>query len=49
MKAYLNIDEVIKIIRENDKPKPVLMKRFRLSDLQAEAILDLKLRHLARL
>ncbi|HEB67559.1 MAG TPA: DNA topoisomerase IV subunit A [Gammaproteobacteria bacterium] len=47
--AYLNIDEVIRIIRENDKPKPVLMKRFRLSDEQAEAILELKLRHLARL
>jgi topoisomerase-4 subunit A len=49
MKAYLNIDEVIKIIRENDKPKPVLMKRFKLSDEQAEAILELKLRHLAKL
>lgn len=49
MIAYLNIDEVIKIIRENDKPKPVLMKRFKLSDEQAEAILELKLRHLARL
>ncbi|UCB54973.1 MAG: DNA topoisomerase IV subunit A [Thiotrichales bacterium] len=47
--AYLNIDEVIAIIRENDKPKPVLMKRFKISDEQAEAILDLKLRHLARL
>ena len=47
--AYLNIDEVIAIIRENDKPKPVLMKRFKISDIQAEAILDLKLRHLARL
>ena len=47
--AYLNIDEVIRIIRENDKPKPVLMQRFRLSDEQAEAILELKLRHLARL
>jgi topoisomerase-4 subunit A len=49
MVAYLNIDEVIKIIRENDKPKPVLMKRFKLSDDQAEAILELKLRHLAKL
>ena len=49
MKAYLNIDEVIKIIRENDKPKPILMKRFKLSDEQAEAILELKLRHLAKL
>ncbi len=47
--AYLNIDEVIAIIRENDKPKPVLMERFGISDLQAEAILELKLRHLAKL
>jgi topoisomerase-4 subunit A len=47
--AYLNIDAVIKIIRTEDEPKPVLMKRFKLSDTQAEAILELKLRHLARL
>ncbi len=47
--AYLNIDEVIKIIREKDDPKPVLMKRFKLSDLQAEAILNLRLRNLAKL
>ncbi|GAB3382879.1 DNA topoisomerase IV subunit A [Spongiibacter taiwanensis] len=47
--AYLNIDEVIAIIREEDKPKPVLMSRFNLSDTQAEAILELKLRHLAKL
>jgi len=47
--AYLNIDEVIAIIREEEKPKPVLMSRFGLDQLQAEAILDLKLRHLARL
>ena len=47
--AYLNIDEVIKIIRTEDKPKPVLMKRFKLSDLQAEAILNLRLRNLAKL
>lgn len=47
--AFLNIDEVIAIIRENDKPKPVLMQRFNLSDIQAEAILELKLRHLAKL
>ncbi|MCK8517242.1 DNA topoisomerase IV subunit A [Methylonatrum kenyense] len=47
--AYLNIDEVIAIIREQDKPKPVLMERFGLSDTQAEAILELKLRHLAKL
>lgn len=47
--AFLNIDEVIAIIREEDKPKPVLMERFGISDIQAEAILELKLRHLARL
>ncbi len=47
--AFLNIDEVIAIIRHEDKPKPVLMERFNLSDRQAEAILDLKLRHLAKL
>jgi len=47
--AYLNIDEVIRIIREEDEPKPVLMKRFRLSDVQAEAILNLRLRNLAKL
>ncbi len=47
--AFLNIDEVIAIIRNEDKPKPVLMKRFSLSDIQAEAILELKLRHLAKL
>ena len=47
--AYLNIDEIIAIIREEDKPKPVLMQRYGLSELQADAILDLKLRHLARL
>ena len=47
--AFLNIDEVIAIIRNNDEPKPVLMKRFKISDVQAEAILELKLRHLARL
>jgi len=47
--AYLNIDEVIAIIRSEDKPKPVLMERFGLSDVQAEAILELKLRHLAKL
>lgn len=49
MIAYLNIDEVIAIIREEENPKPVLMKRFKLSDLQAEAILELKLRKLAKL
>src|SRR6266699_1451870 len=47
--AYLNIDKVIKIIREEDEPKPVLMKRFKLSDVQAEAILNMRLRNLRRL
>jgi topoisomerase IV subunit A len=47
--AYLNIDEVIHIIRTEDKPKPALMARFGISDIQAEAILDLKLRNLAKL
>jgi len=47
--AYLNIDEVIAIIREEDEPKPELMKRFKLSDAQAEAILNLRLRNLAKL
>jgi len=49
MIAYLNIDEVIAIIRREDEPRPVLMKRFKISELQADAILDLKLRHLAKL
>ena len=49
MTAYLKIDEVIQIIREEDKPKAVLMKRFNLSDIQADAVLDLKLRKLAKL
>lgn len=47
--AYLNIDEVIAIIREHDNPKQGLMERFQLSDRQAEAILEMKLRHLAKL
>jgi topoisomerase-4 subunit A len=47
--AYLNIDEVIKIIRNEDEPKPALMKKFKLSDIQAEAILNLRLRNLAKL
>ncbi len=47
--AFLNIDEVIKIIRKEDKPRPALMKKFKISDRQAEAILELKLRQLARL
>ncbi len=47
--AFLNIDEVIAIIRSEDEPKPVLMERFGLSDIQAEAVLNLKLRNLAKL
>ena len=47
--AYLNLDEVIRIIRENDEPKPILMQTFRLTDLQAEAILQIRLRQLAKL
>ena len=47
--AFLNLDEVIAIIRSEDQPKPVLMERFNLSDRQAEAILETKLRHLAKL
>ena len=49
MVAFLNIDEVIRIIRYEEKPKQQLMSQFNLSDIQAEAILDLKLRHLAKL
>ena len=47
--AYLNIDEVIAIIREHDNPKQGLIARFNLSERQAEAILEMKLRHLAKL
>ena len=47
--AFLNLDEVIHIIRTEDQPKPVLMARFELSDLQADYILDTRLRQLARL
>ena len=47
--AFLNIDEVIHVIRHEEEPKSVLMERFELSSIQAEAILDLKLRHLAKL
>lgn len=47
--AYLNIDEIIEIIRTEDEPKPVLMSRFGISEIQADAILDTKLRHLAKL
>jgi len=47
--AFLNIDEVIEIIRHEEEPKQELMKRFGLSDIQAESVLELKLRHLAKL
>jgi topoisomerase-4 subunit A len=47
--AYLNIDKVIKIIRTEDEPKPVLMKTFKLTEVQAEAILNMRLRSLRRL
>ena len=47
--AYLNLDRVIKIIRTEDEPKPVLMKAFKLSDVQAEAILNMRLRNLRKL
>ena len=49
LKAYLNIDEVIRIIREEEDPKASLMKKFRLSEIQANAILEIRLRQLARL
>jgi len=47
--AYLNIDKVIKIIRSEDEPKPVLMKTFKLKDIQADSILNMRLRNLRRL
>src|SRR6185312_10620224 len=47
--AYLNLDEVIRIIRREEEPKPVLMKRFKLSEEQTEEILNTRLRHLAKL
>src|SRR5262245_31345098 len=47
--AYLNVDKVIKIIRTEDEPKPVLMKTFKLTDVQAEAILNMRLRNLRKL
>ncbi len=47
--AYLNLDKVIKIIRTEDEPKPVLMKAFKLTDVQAEAILNMRLRNLRKL
>lgn len=49
MVVFLNVDEVIRIIREEDNPKPVLMERFNLIEMQAEYILETKLRQLARL
>ncbi|MDO3387372.1 DNA topoisomerase IV subunit A [Gilvimarinus sp. SDUM040013] len=49
MIVYLNVDEVIRIIREEDHPKPILMQRFNLVEMQAEYILETKLRQLARL
>jgi topoisomerase IV subunit A len=47
--AYLNLDQVIRIIRNEDEPKPVLVRTFRLSDVQADAILNMRLRNLRRL
>ncbi|MGA2895131.1 MAG: DNA topoisomerase IV subunit A [Xanthobacteraceae bacterium] len=47
--AYLNLDQVIKIIRKEDEPKPVLIKTFKLTDVQADAILNMRLRNLRRL
>src|SRR6202451_2676857 len=47
--AYLNLDKVIKIIRKEDEPRPVLMKSFKLSEVQADAILNMRLRNLRRL
>jgi topoisomerase-4 subunit A len=47
--AYLNLDKVIKIVRKEDEPKPVLIKTFKLSDVQADAILNMRLRNLRRL
>ena len=49
LKAYLNLDEVIKIIRTHDEPKKALMKKFKLTEIQANAILDIRLRQLAKL
>ena len=42
--AYLNLDEVIRIIREEDEPKAIMMKKWKLTDVQAEAILNMRLR-----
>ncbi len=49
MVAYINLDEVIRIIRKEDEPKPVMMKRFKINDAQAEAILNMRLRQLRKL
>lgn len=49
LKAYLNLDEVIRIIREEDEPKATLIKTFDLTDVQAEAILNMRLRSCASL
>ena len=47
--AYLNIDKVIKIIRNEDEPKPALIKAFKLTEVQADAILNMRLRSLRKL
>ncbi len=47
--AYLNLDKIIRIVRNEDEPKPVLMKTFKLTDVQADAILNMRLRNLRRL
>ena len=47
--AYLNLDKVIKIIRTQDEPKPVLIKTFKLTEVQADAILNMRLRNLRKL
>ncbi len=47
--AFLNLDAVITVIRNSDEPKPILMKKFKLSETQTDAILELRLRHLAKL
>ncbi len=47
--AYLNLDQLIKIIRNEDEPKPIIMKKWKLSDIQAEAILNMRLRNLRKL
>ena len=49
MVAYINLDEVIRIIRKEDEPKPVMMKRFKINEAQAEAILNMRLRQLRKL